>query len=312
MKNNLYQLILYCFAAVLIASCKNDPSAAEEESTAEVQTPVTITGISRDTMSEYIELNATAAFLLKSYVKANANGYLQSANIRLGQFVNRGQTLFTVKTKEAESIGNAVNALDSTFKFSGTNSIKAGEGGYITQLDHQPGDYVQDGEQLAVISNTNSFVFLMNMPYELRPYIIGKNSVELILPDGEKLQGTITSAMPSVDSTAQTQSMVIKVNASHSIPENLVAKVRIPKVFKSGTISVPKAAILTDETQSDFWIMKMIDSTTAVKVPVKKGIETTDKVEILSPALSDSDKILITGNYGLEDTAKVKIIQPQQ
>ena len=58
--------------------------------------------------------------------------------------------------------------------------------------------------------------------------------------------------------------------------------------------------------------MKLIDSITAVKVPVKKGIETTDKVEILSPVLSDSDKILITGNYGLEDTAKVKIIQPQQ
>jgi hypothetical protein len=53
--------------------------------------------------------------------------------------------------------------------------------------------------------------------------------------------------------------------------------------------------------------MKMIDSTTAVKVPIKKGIETTDQVEILSPVFSTGDRILVTGNYGLPDTAKVKI-----
>ena len=39
-------------------------------------------------------------------------------------------------------------------------SIKAGSGGYISQVNHQPGDYVQDGEQLAVISDAGSFVFI--------------------------------------------------------------------------------------------------------------------------------------------------------
>jgi hypothetical protein len=72
---------------------------------------------------------------------------------------------------------------------------------------------------------------------------------------------------------------------------------------------VPKAALLTDETQSEFWIMKMIDDHTAIKVPVKKGIETADRIEILSPVLTERDRVLISGNYGLEDTAKVKIIQ---
>ncbi len=37
----------------------------------------------------------------------------------------------------------------------------------------------------------------------------------------------------------------------------------------------------------------MMDSITAVKVPVKKGIETKDRIEILSPAFSDQDKILL-------------------
>jgi hypothetical protein len=53
--------------------------------------------------------------------------------------------------------------------------------------------------------------------------------------------------------------------------------------------------------------MKMIDNNTAVKVPVIKGIETAGKVEILSPVLKPSDMILLTGNYGLPDTAEVVI-----
>jgi hypothetical protein len=53
--------------------------------------------------------------------------------------------------------------------------------------------------------------------------------------------------------------------------------------------------------------MKLLDSTTAVKVPVKKGFETADRVEVLSPIFDPDDKILVTGNYGLPDTAKVRI-----
>jgi hypothetical protein len=53
----------------------------------------------------------------------------------------------------------------------------------------------------------------------------------------------------------------------------------------------------------------MIDSSTAVKLPVTKGIETNGRIEIISPPLGPQDKILLNGNYGLPDTAKVKIVQ---
>lgn len=302
-----FAFILFLMAFVF--SCRNAAAPAEDKPDA-VQTPVTITHINGNPIAEYIELNATSTFLLKNYVKSNANGYLQSANVMPGQAVSRGQVLFSVKTKEAQSIGNAVNLLDSSFKFTGTNIIRAGARGYITQLNHQAGDYVQDGEQLAVISDMNSFVFIMELPFELKPYASVGKTVELLLPDGTLLSGKISSAMPTVDAISQTQSMVIKVNARQAIPENLIAKVRIAKTVKNNSVSLPKAAVLTNEMQSDFWIMKMIDSTTAVKVPVKKGIESEDQVEILSPLLTSKDEILLSGNYGLPDTAKVIITQP--
>ena len=297
----------YFFLIVTLVSCKGKDGAAADE-TPDVITPVTVTTVGSESMEDFVELNATSTFLQKWIVRANATGYLQVANVQLNNFVGRGQTLYTVKTKEAQSIGNIINKLDSSFRFTGVNSIRANGGGFISQIDKQAGDYVQDGDQLAVITDTRSFVFLLNMPYELRPFIINKKSLELVLPDGEKLIGVINGNMPTMDPGSQTQSIILRVNSSHAIPENLIAKVKVVKSSNLNSNSLPKSALLTDETQTEFWVMKMLNDSIAVKTPVKKGIETNDRIEIISPIFSASDKVLVTGNFGLSDTAKVKII----
>jgi len=292
----------------MAASCHSKKTTETEEKEPEIITPVTITSINTDAMTEYIELNATSTFLRKAYVKASANGYITSVNTQMGKMVPSLQNVFTIKTKEAQSIGNTINLLDTSFKFSGIISIKAGTAGYISEVDHQAGDYVQEGEQLAVISDTRSFVFILNLPYELRPFVLDKKTVELLLPDGKSLTGNISSVMPIVDSASQTQNIVITVNEKN-LPINLIAKVRVVKIAKSNAISLPKQSVLADETQTSFWVMKVMNDTTAVKVPVTIGMEINDRVEILSPRFSGTDKFLLTGNYGLADTAKIKIVQ---
>ena len=305
----MQKLLIYCLLPICFASCKSKQTAAEGDANIEPKTPVTVTGISMEPMLQYVELNATSAYLQTWIVRSNATGYLQSANVQLNKYVGNGQILYTVKTKEAQGIGNTISILDSTFKFKGVNSIKANGSGFISQINRQNGDYVQDGDQLAIITDTKSFVFLLDMPYELRPYIVNKKNLEMVLPDGEKLIGTITGNMPTMDAGSQTQRVILKVSASHIIPENLIAKVNVVKSFNGNANSLPKASVLTNETQSEFWVMKMIGDSIAAKVPIKKGIETSERIEILSPLFAASDKILVTGNYGLSDTAKVQIVK---
>jgi multidrug efflux pump subunit AcrA (membrane-fusion protein) len=170
------------------------------------------------------------------------------------------------------------------------------------------GDYVQDGEQLALMNDLKSFVFVMSLPYELRPYVLGKRDVLLQLPDGNALRGKVTSITLILDSSSQTQNIFIAV-AEKNIPANLVAKVKVEKVARTNTFSLPKAAVLSDEMQSSYWVMKLIDNSTAIKVPITKGIETADRVEVLSPKFSSSDKFILSGNFGLPDTAKIKIVK---
>lgn len=294
------------------AGCKSEPIAKEsqvEENALPITTPVTLTEPYSGSMIESVELNAISSFLLKTYVKSSANGYLQLVNAEIGKYVTKGQDLFIIKTKEAQSLGNTITSLDSSLHFEGIIRIKSPGTGFISQLNYRTGDYVQDGEQMASITDSKSFVFILALPYELKPYLPGNREIRLKLPDSTFLNGQIDMALPTVDAVSQTQQYIIKVSTEKQIPENLIAKLSLIKNAKSKSISLLKAAVLTDEIQSQFWIMKMVDSTTAIKVPITKGIETPDKIEILSPTLTTKDKILLTGNYGLSDTAKVKVIK---
>jgi len=293
-----------------LGACGHNESNKDEVKVTEpAGTPVTITTINTAPIVEYVELNATSTFLQKNYVKANINGYIQAVLTQQGQYVYKGRVLFTLITKEARSIGNAVTQLDPKFKFSGINNIPATGTGYITQLNHQLGDYVQDGEQLAIISDQNSFAFVLNLPYELKQYVKMGSMLDVTLPDGTIMKGTVTSSLPTVDPASQTQGIVIKVTGSSKIPENLIAKVKVIKTNKQNVISVPKGTVLTNDVQDNFWVMELIDSNTAVKVPITKGVETKDRVEILTPQFKQGDQILLTGNFGLPDTAKVKVMR---
>jgi multidrug efflux pump subunit AcrA (membrane-fusion protein) len=297
------------YLSILLFACK--PAADSKEESAIVAdapgTPVTVTEVMQGDLEETVQLNAISAFLLKTPVNANATGYLQTVDFKLGDFVRKGQQLFSLKTKEAESLGNTLKILDSTLKFEGLIHIKSPGSGYVSQLSFQVGNYVQDGQQLATISDNKSFVFLLQLPFELRPYLPANKTLLLTLPDSSHLEGHILSTLPQVDPTSQTQQVQIGVNAKTAIPENLIARIKLVKSARKNVLYLPKGAVLSDDIQQNFWIMKMADSVTAVKVPVKKGMENAEKVEVAAPNLALGDKVVLSGNYGLADTARVNI-----
>ncbi len=307
--NKLIHIISFFLLLNFLQSCKNNggDSADEDVSPEDVVSQVTITHPAQSSITEKVELNATSAFLLKTFVTSNAIGYLQSSGIKVGDYVSKGQTLFTIKTKEAAALGNTINNLDTSLHFEGVTKITSPISGYITQLTYTAGSYVQDGEQLAEITDKSSFAFLLDLPYELKSYLAQNKILLLHLADSTILNGYVQSALPSVDSAAQTQRYIIKVNTNKLIPENLIAKVELTKQQLNNVTLLPKAAVLSNEEQTQFWIMKLINDSTAVKTDIKKGIENNDSIQIVEPPLNDSDEIVLTGNYGLSDTAKVKV-----
>ncbi len=303
MKNSF---ILILIIIVFIISCKKNN---EEEKDIKITIPVMLTSIDTSGVSSYSDLNATATYLVKSIIKANTTGYINTVNVASNDFVSSGKILFTLKTREAKVLGNTVNKIDPTLNFGTAIPVYSTSNGYVNSVNIQQGNYVQDGDALTTINDINSFAIVLSLPYELKKYVTIGTNLDAILPDGTAIKTIVQKFIPSVDVTSQTQNVILKVKGKYDIPENLILKVRVMKATVSKTICLPKESVLSNETETEFWIMKMINKDTAVKIPIKKGIETSEKVEILSPKLTLKDRILLTGNYGVADTIKVKVIK---
>ena len=301
-KNN----ILFATLTLFLFSCKEK---TVQENNLNTTVPVTICSIDSSGLENHIDLNATATYLVKNVVKANATGYLSSVNVAVNSYVTIGEQLFSITTREAKILGNSVNKIDPSLNFGGAIRVKSNTNGIVTSINVQNGDYVQDGDQLVTINDAKSFGIVLSLPYDLKKFVKKGQTLDVVLPDETILKAIVKDYMPSVDATSQTQNIVLKVSGKQDIPENLIVKVRINLTSSSSSISLPKMAVLSDETETNFWIMKMINDNTAIKVPIIKGIENNNKVEILKPILTVNDKILLTGNFGVADTIMVKVIK---
>lgn len=284
------------------SGCKQSPTKAEKE--VEVKTPVTVTSISIEPMVEKIELNAISSFIKKSSIRSTVAGQIEKIDLKPGDKVKKGDILMIVRTKESVALKN-YTPNDSAIHFNGLIRIKASGSGIVTSVTRQKGDNVMEGDEVANIAEQSSMVFLLETPYELHQLITKSRSCTLLLPDGREIKGTIKTNLPSMDAVSQTESFIIVPQNITGVPENLIAKVQLVKSLKSKAVVLPKLTLLSNETQSAFWVMKMINDTVAVKVLVKKGIETADKVEIIEPVFQLNERFLVSGNYGLPDTAKV-------
>lgn len=306
------KIIALIILSVVVFSCQKNADSSPADTAATEAKPKTLVTVAypSDTaqLNNVITLNATATYLLKSDVKANSTGYITKMTIKLADRVSKGSVLFGLQTKEARALGNTINKLDKSFRFNGATTVMSPATGYVAMLNHQIGDYVQDGEVLATITDASSFGFVVDVPYEYLQIIKNKGNLPITLPDNTVLQGRIAKVMPSVDAISQTVKVLLQVS-DNNIPENLIGTISFSKTFAYG-LSVPKMAVLSDETQSSFWVMKLINDTTAVKTDIIKGVETDQYIQIKSGNLTTKDRVIVSGNFGLSDTATVKIQKP--
>ncbi len=298
------------FCLLLACSAKPQP----EEAQSATKTPVSVTTIRTQPMSAYLSLNGTTTYLKKETVRATVAGYILKNNIVMGSSVRRGQQLFDLQTKEARAL-QSVNIQDTLLRFSGTIPVKASLSGVVSQVYQQQGAYVQDGDSLASVLVPGSLVFLLNVPFEDASYVKAGTLCQIILSASDTLQGTVANAVPRVNVGSQVEQFMVRLPSSSSsptqvIPENLNVTIRVPTTSQPQAQTLPRQSVLTNETQTDFWVMKLINDTTAIKVPIQKGIDADQRVAIDSPQFTAQDRFLTQGAYGLPDTAYVSINQP--
>ncbi|MCB9282694.1 MAG: HlyD family efflux transporter periplasmic adaptor subunit [Lewinellaceae bacterium] len=250
---------------------------------------------------------ATAFYLESNRLSAPISGYLLRSPGEVGESVKKGQELYLIETREHRAI-NADEALKNTdLAEMGIVRVYAPADGALLTLDQRQGDFVGEGATLCTMARSDKVGFRLSLPYEFNRYVQPGTDCIIELPDQTRLPGRVAENLSTTSVTSQTQTFLVKPLKPTLTPEGLNVMVIVQTQQYKQAVLLPKPAILANETMDAFWVMQLVNDSTAVKIPVTLGLTTGEEVQVTHPAFSAEDRILIEGNYGLEDTAFVRI-----
>ena len=306
---SITSILLIIFSLSVFVSCtsrKAEVSQDKVDSKASVKTTFVING----SIDDLIRLNGKTVFLKKSAVFSSIPGYVKRVYVQYGDLVKKNDLLFEIQTKENKAMEKTDLDPQLSFAKSGVISILAPSDGILSELNiNSPGVYVVEGTQLCTVTVNQDMMVQVNVPFEYNQMIASNKACKVILPDSTFLDGNIVKIMPVINETSQTQNVLIKVRSNRQLPENLNVTVQFIKSTHSKAMLIPREALLTNEVQQEFWVMKILHDSLAVKVPVKKGFANYHMVEIISADVSVSDPVIIEGAYGLPDSTIVKTVR---
>lgn len=283
----------------LLAACLASCSHPAETGGRVPATSVTLTRVGHGHIRRDIVLSATTAYLRKTSVTAPVAGYVQEIHVRPGATVGRGQPLYTLESKEQRALASTSMP---------PITVCAGEDGIVLDVLQQTDSYVPEGTPLCSLVATDSFVFLLDVPYEQSRHTAAGKACTLVLPDGTRLHATIGQALVTMNIASQSQAVMVRADNAPFLPEGMhvAALVSEEDAPLTPRMILPKRAVQSDEQLTHHWVMKLANDSTAIRIPVTVGNSTADSIEV-SGSLTPEDRIILTGGYALPDSSRVVI-----
>ena len=309
-KTNIMKKTIYISLLLipLFNCCKTAPKELDETEILNPKSIVEVVNVKFGSVDDELILSATTIYLKRNVVTATIPAFITNVKVKLGDAIKKGDVLYELESKERRALGDNASKLDTTLINFGLIKIRASATGIISTLDkQQSGDYVLEGTQLCTIAESSDLAFQVNVPYEFSSFTKTGKSCIIQLPDSTLHKAIFTKALTAMNVLAQTQTVLAKSDENLFLPENMIVKVTIIKGSNSNKQVFPKSCVLSDEMMKEFWVMKLINDSTAIKVPVVIGNKNSLNSEVISPLFNATDKIISVGNYGLADTAFVKI-----
>ncbi|MGA2667623.1 MAG: HlyD family efflux transporter periplasmic adaptor subunit [Ignavibacteria bacterium] len=307
--NRLIRSIFYLITStiIILTGCSKEKEQVDTQITPKAI--VTLTSVRKESVNDTIFLTAISQYYRKTIIQASLSGYVTKVNVTTGGYITKGDLAFEMISKEYQALNSSKEKLD-TMKIRnllGKTELYAPVSGQVMDLNAQEGMYMQEGAALCSIVNVSDLYFNLFVPVEYGAYFSKGKSCMIILPSGQRISGTISNLLSKAESNSQSETYLLKPGENLIIPEGINVKVYALGQQRNNTQLLPKGAVLANETLDKYWVMKLSNDSTAVKIPVRTGITSGDMIEILGPQFSRDDKILLSGNYGLPDTALVTI-----
>lgn len=295
---NTILIVNFLFSAI---ACKNANDTKTEK-----KAPIAVTAVKvgQNDVKEYLTFNGVTQYQKKENIRANVTGYISWMNYKIGDRINSGQTFAFVRTKEQDALKEAVKIDSSLKKFVNPITIRSNATGVLSVLNITRNDYVAEGDILATIVQPKSLVVQLNVPYEYEDAVKIGSVCDIILQNEEIITAKITGTLPTIDPVAQSQVFLIALPEGN-LPENLNVQVRTIYKEDAQAMTVPKTALQTNELLTDYWVLKVVNDSMAVKQMVTPMLRNDSIVQIKSDGLKVNDVVITEGGYQMQDSTIV-------
>lgn len=296
----LPQLVAVC---LFLTACTSGQPDSENQNEAKSDVEV-ISPIIRPT-TNHVSFQGVTRFMQANDIRSQITGIVTRVNCTPAENISVHQALFVIQPQEAAALERS--NLSDEIKKGMTDTIYSHLNGQIKSLNVQTGDFVQAGDILASCIRSNSMKIIAYVPVEQIAIMDKTKACQIILPDGTSIDGRVSGKLPEAEAQNQTVAYIIDAQKAIALSENINLTVQFTTGQIQDAILVPASAVMGNEEQTSFWIMKLTNDSTCIKIPVQKGSKADSMVQVTGVDLTINDLIISEGAYGLGDSARVHI-----
>ncbi len=242
-------------------------------------------------------------------VSYERNKTLFEQNLIAKQDLDNSQT--TMEASQAQRDAASANYQNAATQLSYCK-VTAPFSGVITKRLLDAGTYISTGgatvnSTIFVIMNTDKLKTLLNVPERDVPLLKNILDIEVkadALP-GQTFKAKLAKISESVDLSTRTMTVELQIeNTSRTLKPGMFATFKLVLEKKPNSLVLPTQVILNDDNGNYVFLLQ--PDTTVIKRAITRGITDNNNVEILS-GLTESDKVIVSGQTLIKDKLKVKI-----
>jgi HlyD family secretion protein len=187
------------------------------------------------------------------------------------------------------------------------SEIRSPMSGVITDRPLYPGEMAAAGTPLLTVMDISSVIAKAHIPQnDAAALKVGDKGTMTVPGIEEPIEGKVTVVSPALDPNSTTVEVWFEAkNPKHELKPGTSVQLSLTAQTVKDALVVPANAVITTPEGATAVMIAGSDGRAHQK-PVKLGIRNGNDVQIVE-GLTESDKVVASGAYGLPDKTKIKI-----
>lgn len=192
------------------------------------------------------------------------------------------------------------------------SEIRSPIDGVITERPLYAGEMASTGSPLLTVMDISSVIAKAHIPQSDAAALKVGDKGTITVPGLEKpIGGKVTVVSPALDPNSTTVEIWLEAkNPKHELKPGTSVQLSLTAQTIKDALVVPLSSVLTAPDGSTSVMLAGSDGRAHQKA-VKLGIRSSDQVQILE-GVSENDKVVSTGAYGLPDKTRIKIAAAEE